>query len=133
MNVRIGSATFYLTDHAVDRYIERVKPMLSVAQAREELRRMLPMATIDRAGPDWCSDPGHADSFVLLSDGIVFPLYRGRLISCLTRAEVGAELRMVRREERRKARDGGPKRKKQHGKVARQERRRLRDSRGEAA
>lgn len=125
----------FVTDHAVERYIERVKPHLSDAEAREELKRLLPLAEVDRHGPPWCSDPGRADSFALLSDGIVFPLLHGRVMSCLTRSEVGAELRIVKAKERREQRERRNRKgtQEKHGKVAREARRRARDARGQAA
>lgn len=113
--------------HAIERYRERVKQQLTIEQAADELERLLPMATITRERPVWTSE-GTQDSWAVLTDAIAFPIERHCVMSCLTRGEVGAELRITKARKRRERseRNGRPGAKKKHGKVARDSRRRAR-------
>lgn len=122
-----------LTRHAVERYIERVKPMLDYEQALDELARLLKMADWGAPAPTWAQTRRDATGWVVIADSIAFPVVTNRLMTCLTRGEVGAELRLLRAGEPRGDRARRQrKRKKQHGKVARDERRRARAVREEA-
>ena len=60
-----------VTRHAVDRYVERVKPALGDEQARRELEALLELAV--RCGrPSWWEGPRRSgDVYVLLAPGVV--------------------------------------------------------------
>lgn len=125
--MRVAGGRLRVTSHAVERYIERVKPHFTYEQAVEELERVLPFADMTRDLPWTGISNGEQDCWAAL-DGIAFPVVRGVLTTCVSRASVGAQVRIVRTERKHKPRPQ-TKRKKQHGKVARSERRRARDQR----
>ncbi len=64
-----------LTDHVLDRYVERVKPMLNRRQAKLEITALLdladePVPEVDFHHPELNPDVGSFDCYVVLSDGI---------------------------------------------------------------
>lgn len=133
--VRIDGRLLRVRQHAVLRYQERVRPALSESELQIELERVLPGATLVYDRPSWCapasSDGKWPDSWVVLTDAIVFPVIDGFLITCLTRGEVGSKVRVERQDLRRERQDRklAPGAKKKHGKVARDARRRSRAAR----
>lgn len=134
IRVRVGVRYLQLAEHTIERYGERVKPALTREQIATELVGMLAGAELVTEMPAWITGTERADEWVLLTDAIVFPVIAGRITTCLTRGEVGAEIRVVRAQERRerRERDGRPGARKKHGKVARDARnarRRVRDGR----
>jgi hypothetical protein len=67
----------FLSDHAIERYRERVRPGLSVEDAEAELQRVLGFATFTREPPDFAAEhEGVTVGFLLLGDGIAFPVVR---------------------------------------------------------
>lgn len=133
--VFVGHRRLHLCRHAVERYQERVRPALGLAQVLSELDRVLRHATVTRERPEWATGSNAATEWVVLTDSICFPVVGADLVTCLTRGEFGSKVRVVRQEDRREfaARKGRPGYRKKHGKVARQERRRAQDERDAAA
>jgi hypothetical protein len=75
-----------LSDHAVVRYHERVRPGLTLDRAGDELERLLAAHGRWAERPDWVSDELPANRWVLLGDGIAFPVEGDVAVSCVTRA-----------------------------------------------
>lgn len=101
-----------LTEHAIERYVERVKPHLELAEARAELERLADMCP----GPS--EPPAHlrerrddADAFAEIAPGIWLVLLNGRALTCLTNAGLSEAAR--RNRNRRKAEHRRAKRQKQ--------------------
>lgn len=68
-----------LSDHAVERYQERVKPALDLQAAREDLTRMLRIATVQKETPSWGQGESHGqpvDAWAIISEGVCAPLAR---------------------------------------------------------
>jgi hypothetical protein len=99
-----------VTDHAVARYRERVKPGLSLGDAEAELLHVLPFARLEAEMPGWHVAPLEQPvaAWAMLGDGIAFPLVHGSqpgvlvAVTCLTHGCRSEEALVVRRE--RKAR-----------------------------
>lgn len=134
--VIVGGRKLFIIEHAVERYQERVKPALDRPQALAELRQLLPSATLTSSRPSWVISgaPRPRPEWVVLTDSIVFPVMRGALVTCLTRGEVGTEMRLEHRRERRerRERDRQPGARQKYGKVSRDDRRRRRERAAEA-
>lgn len=131
IRARVGHRSVLISDHAVERYGERVKPTLSKTQVVAEIPGMVALGELQRRIPTWAARTSErADEWIVIGDSIAFPVLGDILVTCITRSEVGAEIRTVRQEERKRTDPDGFRRKhKQHGKVARDERRRARDLR----
>jgi hypothetical protein len=106
---------FIVTDHALDRFVERVRPSLGREQASDELWRLLERARVVGHPPGWYVPGGDADAdrYVLLTPeivlpGVQLPSGRIRLMSCICRGGIGAEARERRnaRRARRRRRSG---------------------------
>jgi hypothetical protein len=66
-----------LSKHAIERYVERVKPALSFEQATVELHRLLEVCPIVDEPPVWVIWQGEPPvGWALVSDGICVPLSR---------------------------------------------------------
>lgn len=130
MTVRCGTATFGVTKHALERYGERVMPALDGPPLFEQLRRVMLLAEWTTVQPDWLVNPEPTDGWLVLDGSIVFPVRGGWLMTCLTRHAPSDAGRERRREYRADTWDRAPApgRRKKHGKVARDERRRRRDA-----
>lgn len=97
-----------LTEHAILRFQERVRPGLGFRQARQELTRLVAMGTVSTQPPAWF---GHHDgrfSTRYLSVGdLVIPLVcvDGRLmaLTCVPRGSVSALTRADRNVNRRRS------------------------------
>lgn len=65
--------SLYVSPHAAERFVERVRPDLDVAAARVELGRLLAEFGFECPRPEWCDPPQSAlDGFYMeISDGIV--------------------------------------------------------------
>jgi hypothetical protein len=76
-----------LSDHAVERWHERVRPGLSPEAAEDDL-----VATLETHGhfaerPDWVAGREYPNTrWLMLGDDIAFPVQNEIVISCLTRA-----------------------------------------------
>lgn len=68
----------YFTHHALDRYIERVKPLLDREGARTELRRLVELAPAPTGKPPrWAPralDRRNSSRFIAITDGICLAL-----------------------------------------------------------
>ncbi len=110
-----------LTDHAVERYIERVRPGLGYPAAKADLLRLIEQHGVMVDRPDWYS-PGRttqADRFVQVAPGVLLPcmvMQAGRLramtvichghVSDAHRADRNARRRARKRARSSKARTG---------------------------
>lgn len=45
-----------ISDHAVERYVERVRPGLGFVAARRELRRLIEAGTLTATAPEWVAE-----------------------------------------------------------------------------
>lgn len=93
-----------LTYHAVDRYIERVRPALAPRLARRDLLTLIAgIGSISASSPAWYAHHAPADAFLLLGGDIVLPLLttpRGYLaVTCITRGSLPASLREARNRD----------------------------------
>lgn len=97
-----------LSTHAVERYRDRVKPALSVADARTELQVLLEGAGPPTERPPFAAGYGQGDAFVEVSDGICLVLVRhpDKLVAatCLVRCGLDPSRRARRKAIRRKKR-----------------------------
>lgn len=92
-----------VTDHAITRYIERVKPLLTFEQAEKELHELAKLAKkIDIPEGHGLLDEG---PYLVLSDGIYAPYHnRGnklRILSVLVRAGKSPGRRAYKKRKRR--------------------------------
>jgi hypothetical protein len=93
-----------LTSHAVDRYLERVKPALTPAAARQELLALLRGAVVTDQRPGWAKPSLEDCSYVEISDGIAACVQSGSVTTVLVRAGLAPEHRQRRKEAKRKKR-----------------------------
>jgi len=92
-----------VSDHAVTRYWERVKPTLLRDQAKAELEALAAASETEARRPAWLHPSGEpVDAFLHLSDGIVGLIVDDTLITVLVRGVAPESLKKARRE--RKAR-----------------------------
>lgn len=102
-------------DHAVERYVERVRPGSESARARSELAHLLRIADFVFEAPEWLAGRARqtAPVYAVVAD-VVLPLQLGRdrdslvAVTCLTRGGLSAparERRNAARVRRRAARD----------------------------
>lgn len=78
-----------VTSHAVQRYMERVKPALGFDTAKGELDALVAMAGEPHGKPDWHFLPEYtseaAEHYFTLSDGIAAAVKGGAVVTVLTR------------------------------------------------
>jgi hypothetical protein len=97
-----------VTDHAVSRYQERVRPGLGFDAAEAELLHVLPFARVEAVAPSWRVGPLEhpVAAWAMVGDGIAFPLVRGSepgllvAVTCLTQGCRSEEVLAVRRERK---------------------------------
>lgn len=87
------------TAHAVDRYIERVKPCLGPARARVECMGLALIGEITSECPAWLSFEGDCDGYLTCGD-VAFPLKGHCAVTCLTRGLLPASDRRWRNRDR---------------------------------
>ena len=97
--------------HAVERYIERVRPGLCFGDASGELSALMEHAEVSETPPEWHGG-GPEVAWLLLSDDVAFPLCRTRgsyllATTCDIRGTGQRTKREIaeRREAKRKARE----------------------------
>jgi endonuclease III len=95
-----------ISQHAVDRYQERVRPTLDTEAARTELEAVLSMdpERINEA-PEWvhvCETK--ADYYLEVADGIVAPVAQGHVLTIITRGGSHPEHRARKMETKRRRR-----------------------------
>jgi hypothetical protein len=110
------------TEHAVERFNERVRPTLDRGAAFAEMRRVAALGSIQPTAPDWASGPSRDGTagpqetlgWLVVGD-VAFPLiapdqpgWAYSAATCLTRGALGGELR--REKNRRKSKRGMRKR-----------------------
>ena len=76
MTTSIESESVVISEHAVKRYCERVKPGLDEAAARNELERLRAAAAVAREPPAWLHAADQAPCYLLLGDDVALPLLR---------------------------------------------------------
>jgi hypothetical protein len=76
MSVSIASESVRISQHAVQRYRERIKPGLDEAGARVELERLRAVGTVVREPPRWLHAADRAPCYLLLGDDVALPLLR---------------------------------------------------------
>lgn len=77
------------TRHAIDRYIERVRPTLEPGPARQELNTLVQRGDLADAAPEWEKKERPDTSYFCPTDGVCFPLcFSGGVfvaVTCITR------------------------------------------------
>jgi len=85
-----------LSQHAIERFNERVRPTLDRLQAEEELRRLLPFAQEVR-DLDWHVDiykyEAPPDYYLEISDGIALAVHGRTAVTCLIRNATSQRVR----------------------------------------
>lgn len=88
---------YFLTDHAITRYQQRVKPGLEHEVARTELEALVEAAPEPSSKPSWLYLPEEAteaaEHYLMLSDGIVAPIRGRTVVAVITRAGSNTEHR----------------------------------------
>lgn len=97
-----------ISDHAVARYVDRVKPHFDRDIAKQELARLLGFGEFTHECP-WHLNVDGCDSYMVLSDGIALGLKRHHAqkwvaVTCLIRGEMAPEFRASRNHEKAKRR-----------------------------
>ena len=71
-HLRADNVPVTWSEHAIERYLQRVKPALEADAVRKELSRLLATAVVSRTPPGWVR-PGTGDvtpaAYLLLADG----------------------------------------------------------------
>jgi hypothetical protein len=88
------------TAHAVDRYIERVKPCLGPARARVECMGLALIGEVVPVSPDWIGCDDKANDGYLVCGDVCFPLRGGLAVTCLTRGLVSDRVRAAKNHRR---------------------------------
>lgn len=91
-----------LSDHAITRYHERVKPALLRRQAKVELEALVAAAGKVGPRPDWLPPeqcPG--DGYVELTPGVVAAVVRGQVTTVMVRAGGSPKFKAMKKAARR--------------------------------
>lgn len=127
--VLIQGLVFWISDHAVERWQERVRPGLDHEQAVVDMRRILPVCELTEVCPSWtgemAADGVLPNLWILVADGIALPIIGQNIATTLTRSSVSPQARENRREYRQTRKS----KHRPHGKVRARERARHRDAR----
>jgi hypothetical protein len=85
-----------LSDHAIQRWRERVRPGLTFKQAEEDLAQMLEAHGEWADGaPDWLDHHYQDARSLTLGDGIAIPVLGGVAVSCVARAAYSPNARRL--------------------------------------
>jgi hypothetical protein len=113
-SVRIDGHVVWVTPHAVGRYRDRVCPWLTYQEVHAQLVTQLrAVGTWQYMRPSFLRDrpdgtiPAHTTGFVMLGPGIVFPVIRQTLTTCLTQgglSEAARDRRKAKRLRKRRMR-----------------------------
>jgi hypothetical protein len=128
-----------LSDHAVERWHERVRPGLSPEAAEDDLVRQLEAHGHFAERPDWVSGREYPNTrWLTLGGDIAFPVQGELVVSCLTRATYRPHDRRLRTNEngfarRARRRKEDPVKRKWEGREAKRNRKRDRSWREEAS
>lgn len=106
-------ADIQISAHAVEQFIDRVKPHLSEDAARAELDALKQVGEITSTPPPGIRDARMRDLYLVISDAYAFPLARSTngtwtAVTCLVSAGISSEYRRDRSEM--KARTNGKRR-----------------------
>lgn len=109
-SLAVGAVAIRLSDHAVIRYRERVRPGLEHGQAHRDLERLLRYGFISSRAPLWLhTTQAQRSAYYLIVGDIVLPLDpyprdRQRLVAltCLTRGGLSNAARASRNLKRRR-------------------------------
>lgn len=95
-NSRSTSARF--THHAIDRYVERVRPGLDRETAEKELNQFLAngVFVISDDPPNWKNLAYEGSWWLLLGDDVAFPCQHDIALTCITSTELPPEIRETR-------------------------------------
>lgn len=94
-----------LTDHAILRYQERVKPCLDYAAARAEAVALVrDFAVIQTEPPAWHTTKEPFTAYAVVTEAIAFGLNGRDAVTCLTRGGMGESAREARNKRRRNRR-----------------------------
>lgn len=88
-----------ITKHAIERYIDRVRPAFSFKQAEQDILKILGAGTYTHQDepPPWKpSEYAHVTSWLMLGDDVAFPIVDGKLVTCLTNAGLPPSMRVHR-------------------------------------
>lgn len=90
-----------LTDHAITRYAERVRPTLTRSAAERELRSLVDQGTLEAECSWHLGRDIDLDAYLILSDGIALGLLTGsagiwRAVTTLTRSGASDDFRAKR-------------------------------------
>jgi hypothetical protein len=131
-----GPVELEISDHAVERYWQRVRPTLTLEAAEEDLARQLE-AHGYWAQPDWLSEKELGDDrWLMLGDSIGFAVRGDRVVSCFVRGTFNPRGRRLATEANgwarrvRRAREN-PAKRKWEGRQAKRSRKRDRSWRDE--
>lgn len=96
--------SYFVTEHAVERYVSRVKPALPLLKAKLEIEglieRLAPELQSER--PFWLGADRYPNSqYLLLTDTIAFAVEEGRIVTCLVDGEVSDLTRARRKAAKR--------------------------------
>ena len=96
-----------LSNHCVDRFLERFRPALDWSSAKRELLRLLGCGSVRSDAPSWLADRAlqEADCYLTVGEDLVLPLVHdgGDWIArtCLGRGGISAPARERRNRNRR--------------------------------
>jgi hypothetical protein len=98
-----------LSQHAVDRYQQRVRPALSAELAREDLGRLIGLGRVASEPPSWLADrQAQRAAFYLTVGDVVLPLDPDRrdterliALTCIARGGISEIARHARNQRRR--------------------------------
>jgi hypothetical protein len=102
----------WVSEHAADRFAQRVRPGLDPAQARDELARLVREFGRRVEWPEWCHARSEKGFGVEVSDGVVVVVEpssdrRGRLVAVTVKVRGGAGPEHEHRGQGRRARKHG--------------------------
>lgn len=102
---------YVVSEHAVEQYVARVKPALTLRRAKIEIEGLIQRldCPVQAEPPYWVKPaPEHVgQDYLILCEGIAFPLVHGRLVTCLVAgctSEATKANRKAKKERRRKQR-----------------------------
>lgn len=112
-----------ITEHAIERYIERVRPALDKDAARAEVTRMCAsVAVITTVIPEWIAPWRRhkgTDAYLMLGEDIAMPMTGDTALTCLTRAQEEATSLAYQRKARKAIKGAAKARSSDQGKKAR--------------
>jgi hypothetical protein len=92
--------TVAFSQHAVSRYIERVKPGLGPSRARVECMGLALIGEVQPKAPHWIGCDHKANQGFLVCGDICFPLQGGKAVTCLVRGLVSDHVRAAKNRRR---------------------------------